>query len=289
MMDSILPTLSLEFFPPKTAEAQTKLWQVISTLSQYNPDFISITYGAGGGDRDSTTDFICRASQKMGLSTVAHLTCVGDSAQELSKILDHYQSQGITTILALRGDEPKGSPLEKKGDFHSGEEFVAFIRRHYPQFKIGVAAYPEGHPEAVDKKSDLTYFKKKVAAGADFAITQFFFDNHDYYQFANNCKNNGIEIPIIPGIMPVTGYKQLKKLSHLCGSTLPKWLCNELDTRKDDPKAMLDYGVDLAIKQSHDLLAKGVPGLHFFTMNQTTALIRILDKIAPANTVRALS
>jgi methylenetetrahydrofolate reductase (NADPH) len=272
-------TFSLEFFPPNTAQAEAKLWDVISKFSQYNPDFVSITYGAGGGNRESTVEFTCRVKQDTKLSTVAHLTCVGDNEEELSRILDRYQSRGITTILALRGDKPKDAPNNKKGVFPYADHFVSFIRNRYPDFKIGVAAYPEVHPEAKNRAEDLANFKKKVDAGADFAITQFFFENKDYHKFVSECQHQNIQIPIIPGIMPITDFKQINKLSKLCGSQLPEWISQKMEKLKNDPVAMLDFGIDVAAKQSQDLLDNGAPGLHFFTMNRTTAVLKILERI----------
>ncbi|MBF0444638.1 MAG: methylenetetrahydrofolate reductase [NAD(P)H] [Magnetococcales bacterium] len=272
-------TFSLEFFPPNTAEAEAKLWDVISKFSEYNPSFISITYGAGGGNRERTVEFTCRVKQDTKLSTVAHLTCVGDNEEELSRILDRYQSQGINTILALRGDIPKEAPKNKKGVFPYADHFVSFIHDRYPDFKIGVAAYPEVHPEAKDSATDMVNFKKKVDAGADFAITQFFFKNKDYHEFVAECRRQDINIPIIPGIMPITDFKQINKLSQLCGSQLPIWIAQKMEQLKDDPEAMLDFGIDVAAKQSQDLLDNGAPDLHFFTMNRTPAVLKILERI----------
>ncbi|MBF0193399.1 MAG: methylenetetrahydrofolate reductase [NAD(P)H] [Magnetococcales bacterium] len=273
-------TFSLEFFPPKNAQAEAKLWDVISKFSEYNPDFISITYGAGGGDRERTVEFTCRVKQDTNLSTVAHLTCVGDNEDELSQILDRYQTQGITTILALRGDIPKSAPEQKSGVFPYADHFVSFIRNRYPEFKIGVAAYPEVHPQAANREADLINFKKKVDAGADFAITQFFFDNKDYFEFISECKLKDIHIPIIPGIMPITDFKQINKLTQLCGSQLPMWLSKRLEELKDDPIAMQEFGIEVAAKQSQDLLDNGAPSLHFFTMNRTPAVLKILERIS---------
>ncbi|MBF0381011.1 MAG: methylenetetrahydrofolate reductase [NAD(P)H] [Magnetococcales bacterium] len=272
-------TISLEFFPPKNAEAESKLWDVISEFAEYNPDFISITYGAGGGDRERTVEFTCRVKQDTQLSTVAHLTCVGDNEDELAQILDRYRSQGITKILALRGDIPKNAPVKKSGVFPYANRFVTFIRENYPDFQIGVAAYPEVHPEAKNIEADILNFKKKVDAGANFAITQFFFENSDYYRFVEQCQKQGIKIPIIPGIMPITNFNQINKLSQLCGSQLPDWLAQELEKLKDDQDAMLDFGIEVATKQSQDLLDNGAPGLHFFTMNRTSAVLKIMQGI----------
>ncbi|MBF0296302.1 MAG: methylenetetrahydrofolate reductase [NAD(P)H] [Magnetococcales bacterium] len=276
------PTLSFEFFPPKKPEAEPLFWRTLERLSGYRPDFVSITCGAGGSRQTGSGELVRKVHEQTGLPAVAHITCVGASRPVLTEMLRFYQDCGIATILALRGDLPKHEPAGtlEQGAFRHAEPFVAFIREYFPAFRIGVAAYPEGHPETPDREQDQLHFRRKVEAGADFAVTQLFFDNDVYFRFTDDCRRKGVHVPIYPGIMPVTDFKQIARLSALCGSALPQWLTDRFAATQDDPEAMLRTGVSIAVEQCRDLLARGAPGLHFFTLNQSVAVPSILEELA---------
>ncbi|MEO5345455.1 MAG: methylenetetrahydrofolate reductase [NAD(P)H] [Magnetococcus sp. YQC-9] len=276
------PGLSFEFFPPRQPEGERLFWNSLEALIPYRPDFVSITCGAGGSRQSGSGELVSRVHERTGLHTVAHLTCVGASRAELTDMLRFYQECGIPSILALRGDPPRGEPpgALERGAFRYAEPFVAFIREYFPEFRLGVAAYPEGHPETSDKSRDELHFRRKVEAGADFAVTQFFFENEVYFRFVASCRDKGVNVPIYPGIMPVTDFKQIKRLSELCGSALPAWLIARYEAIRDDPERMMQTGVELAVAQCRDLLVRGAPGLHFFTLNQSAAVPRILSELA---------
>ncbi|MBF0438040.1 MAG: methylenetetrahydrofolate reductase [NAD(P)H] [Magnetococcales bacterium] len=277
------PSLSFEFFPPKHPDGEKGFWQTLETLIPYQPDFVSITCGAGGSRSGGSGELVRQVHEQTSLHTVAHMTCVGASRATLTEMLQFYQECGIPTILALRGDPPKNEPpgALERGAFRYAEPFVAYIREYFPQFRLGVAAYPEGHPETPDQAKDQLFFRRKVEAGADFAVTQFFFENDLYFRFVQECHEKGVHVPIYPGIMPVTDFKQLKRLSELCGSVLPAWLTSQFEEIRDDPEKMAQVGVQVAVAQCRDLLARGAPGLHFFTLNQSGAVPRILQELAP--------
>ncbi|MBF0214933.1 MAG: methylenetetrahydrofolate reductase [NAD(P)H], partial [Magnetococcales bacterium] len=275
------PALSFEFFPPRQAAGERLFWNTLETLIPYQPDFVSITCGAGGSRQSGSGELVKQVHEQTGLHTVAHLTCVGASRQSLTEMLRFYQECGIPSILALRGDPPQGAAPEvlEQGAFRHAEPFVAFIREYFPEFRIGVAAYPEGHPEIRDPERDQLHFRRKVEAGADFAVTQFFFDNEVYFRFVGSCRARGVHVPIYPGIMPITDFKPIKRLSELCGSALPEWLSARFEGIRDDPESMLQSGVELAVQQCRDLLLRGAPGLHFFTLNQSKAVPQILTQL----------
>lgn len=273
------PTLSFEFFPPKRPEAESIFWDTLERLIPYRPDFVSITCGAGGTRQDGSGKLVQQVYEKTQLNTVAHLTCVGASRATLTEMLQFYQDCGISTILALRGDAPRDDPgAMERGAFKNAEPFVAYIREYFPKFHIGVAAYPEGHPATPDQVQDQLFFRRKVEAGADFAVTQFFFDNDVYFRFVKECQGKGVHVPILPGIMPVTDFKQIKRLSELCGSVLPDALTKHYDIN-DSPEKMRQTGIRLAVEQCRDLLDRGATGLHFFTLNQSGAVPQILEQL----------
>jgi methylenetetrahydrofolate reductase (NADPH) len=274
-------TLSFEFFPPKTKEQEEKLFSVISELKKFSPDYVSVTYGALGAARERTLFWVKEIREKFGLEPVAHLTCVAANRDSILQQVEELGNIGVENILALRGDPPEGMarfvpPLD---GFHFAKELVAFIKKHYPQFCLGAAGYPEGHPESRDVKADVLYLKEKVDSGADYIVTQLFFDNAYYFYFIKRCEKAGISVPIIAGIMPITNYKLLQKMTKICGAAVPRELLTKLEKHKDDPNSVREIGIEQAVKQCSELKEAGVPGLHFFVMNQSGPITEILKQL----------
>ncbi len=275
-------SISFEFFPPKTEEAEISLFNTIQELKHINPTFVSVTYGAGGSTREKTRDIVKKIHEETNLTVMAHLTCVGHSNEEIKNILDDYKNIGIENILALRGDIPLNFERSKipldacKYAF----ELVSFIREIYKDyFCIAVASYPEGHPESPNLDRDLTNFKKKVEAGADFSITQMFFDNRYFYEFIERCEKLNIKIPIIPGIMPITNFNQISKFASLCGATIPENVVKIFEKYAANPEETKKIGIEFAIKQCEDLIKHNVKGLHFYTLNKSDATLKIYQGI----------
>ena len=267
-------TFSFEFFPPKTPEGVEKLRATRKQLAQLNPKFFSVTFGAGGSTRDRTLETV-REIQADGSEAAPHLSCIGSTEENIRDILTEYKSQGIRHLVALRGDLPSGSM--DAGAFNYANELVAFIRRETGDwFEIEVAAYPEVHPQARSYTEDLANFKRKVDAGANAAITQYFFNADAYFNFVEDARALGVAIPIVPGIMPIGNYVQLARFSDACGAEIPRWLRKKLETYGDDLPSLRAFGLDVITDMCDRLLAGGAPGLHFYTMNQagptTTAL-----------------
>ncbi|MCS6998339.1 MAG: methylenetetrahydrofolate reductase [NAD(P)H] [Aquificaceae bacterium] len=276
-------SISFEFFPPKTAEGEEELFQTIYSLQELAPAFVSVTYGAGGSTRERTKRVVKRIHEETKLTTMAHLTCIAHTKEELFNILKEYREIGIENILALRGDKPTGdfSPPQEACTY--AYQLVSFIREHFGGwFSVGVASYPEGHPESPNMDWEVKYFKKKVEAGADFSITQMFFDNRYYYEFVELCQRAGIDVPIIPGIMPITNFRQVQKFASMCGADIPQSLIERLEPYADNPEETLKIGVDFAIGQCLDLMEKGVPGLHFYTLNKSRATLMVYEGIKSA-------
>ncbi|HIE58428.1 MAG TPA: methylenetetrahydrofolate reductase [NAD(P)H] [Persephonella sp.] len=275
-------SISFEFFPPKTKDGEEALFKTIKELEHINPTFVSVTYGAGGSTRDRTRNIVKKIHERTSLTVMAHLTCIGHTKKELLEILQDYKNIGIQNILALRGDIPVNME-----NFHIPEdgckfanELVGLIRVEFNDwFSIGVATYPEGHPESPNLERDVYYFKKKVEAGADFAITQMFFDNRYFYDYLELCEKEGIDIPIIPGIMPITNFKQIRKFALMCGATIPEPLVKKLEKVQDKNEEVEKIGIEFAVKQCEDLLENGVKGLHFYTLNKSKATIEIYNQI----------
>lgn len=268
------PSISFEFFPPKSDEAGAQLERTIAELSALNPAFVSVTYGAGGSTREKTLEIVSRIRQHAGIEAMAHLTCVGATQKEIGAVVDRLARAGVTNILALRGDPPKGETTFSAvpGGFAYASELTAFIReRHGASLSVGGAAYPEKHVECANPAVDLKNLKRKVDAGVDFLITQLFFDNRRYWEFCAQARAAGIGVPIIPGIMPITNAAQVERFTVACGATLPFQLAAELDNRRADPQATLQLGVAHATAQCIDLLRGGAPGIHFYTLNRSTA------------------
>jgi methylenetetrahydrofolate reductase (NADH) len=277
------PVFSFEFFPPKTEEGERNLWNALEELKRDEPAFVSVTYGAGGSTRDRTIGIVKRIKSEIGLEAMAHFTCVGATTDQLRGTLDEMRAAGVENVLALRGDPPDGETEWKKteGGLAYSTELAQLIATDY-DFAIGAACFPEVHPEAVDLESDLAFLKKKVEAGARFLITQLFFDNELYFDFVREARAAGIDVPIVPGIMPVTGYAQIKRFTERCGASLPDRYERELAARADDPDAVKDLGVAYATLQCSDLLARGAPGIHFYTLNKSPATRSILAALRAA-------
>jgi methylenetetrahydrofolate reductase (NADH) len=280
LLDEIRPSFSFEFFPPKNIEGFENLFATIRQLESCQPTYVSVTFGAGGSTRAQTIDLVGRIKNEIGLESMAHLTCVGSSREELRSILDTLQEKGIQNILALRGDPPQGQEKFEKPEngFAYANELVEFIRKHY-NFCVGVAGYPEGHVECPDKNIDLENLKRKVDAGADFIVTQLFFDNRFYFDFVQRAQKAGINIPIIPGIMPILNVKQTQRFTKMCGSTIPKALMKQLESSQDDPDAVRKIGIEHATVQCELLLQEEAPGIHFYTLNRSNATMKILESL----------
>jgi methylenetetrahydrofolate reductase (NADPH) len=275
------PVFSFEFFPPKDDAGEAKLRAALSELRDLAPAFASVTYGAGGSTRDRTLEITKWLKADLGIEAMAHLTCVGASADELRGTLTRLEAGGIENVLALRGDPPVGQTRwepHPEGLRYS-VELIDLIRGEFPGFGIGAAAFPEVHPEAADPLSDLQHLKAKVDHGAGFLITQLFLDNEAYFRFVDAARFAGIEVPILPGIMPITSYAQIKRISELGGGTVPPALLAELEKRADDPESVADLGVSYATLQCADLLANGAPGIHFYTLNRSPATRAILTAL----------
>ena len=264
-------TFSFEFFPPKTDEGYHNLLKTIATLSLLKPDFMTCTYGAGGGSRDKTFDIVEHIQKKHGIISVAHLTCVLHTRDEMKSILENIKSRGIQNVLALRGDppldQPDWQPNEKNLKYSS--ELCAFIRKHFGDyFGIGVAGFPEGHLLCRDRERDVQYLKLKIDSGADFVITQLFFNNQDYFDYIQRLKKIGVTNRIIPGILPITDYQKLLRFADLCGATITEDIKKIFEPIQHDPQKTLEAGIQFAIRQCRELLDGGAPGLHFYCLNK---------------------
>lgn len=274
------PTLSFEFFPPKDEIGFWDLYRTIESLKPLGPDYISVTYGAGGSTRRKTVDLVARIKGDLGVEAMAHMTCVGSTRDDIAQVLDELSQKKLENVLALRGDPPKGESafIPTRGGFSHANELVAFIRERY-RFCIGAACYPEGHPEAPDLDRDLANLKRKVEAGADFLITQLFFENADFYRFRERAEQAGIAVPILAGIMPILGVAQIKRFTQMCGARIPKDLLTRVEAVEDDVEAVRHIGTFHATQQVRDLIHQGVAGIHFYTLNRSTATRAIFQYI----------
>src|SRR5208283_2565754 len=274
------PIFSFEFFPPKTEEGRTELFEALKKVKTLNPGYISVTYGAGGGTRDKTIEIVEQAKNILGLESMAHLTCVGHSKEEIKKILDELQTSGIENVVALRGDPPKGETSFKPNPhgFKYANELTEFIRGSY-SFCIAVAGYPEGHIESPNKEIDWYYLSQKVKAGADFIITQLFFDNQHFFTFEKRIREKGVTVPIIPGIMPITNYHQILRFTQMCGAKIPQKIIRELQPIQNQTVEVQRYGIEYATSQCRELIAHGVPGIHFYTLNKSHASQEIIKRL----------
>jgi methylenetetrahydrofolate reductase (NADPH) len=275
------PCFSFEFFPPKTDEGTANLLKTLEDLAPLEPGFVSVTYGAGGSTRDKTVELVTRIKQSTGIEAMAHLTCVGHTREELRDILGRLAAAKIDNVLPLRGDPPQGQKefIPAEGGFSHATELVQFIRDEDFNFCLGGACYPEGHVETASRDDDLRHLKAKVDAGLDFLITQLFFDNAFYFDFVERARRAGINIPIVPGIMPITNYEQVQRFTRMCGATVPMRLGLQLERVKDQPDAVVQLGVAHATVQCMELLARGVPGIHFYTLNKSPATRMIVGAL----------
>ena len=273
-------TISFEFFPPRNAEAIPGVLHTVAELTAYSPDFISVTYGAGGSTRQFTEEITISAKESTGVEVMAHLTCAGQTVDELDDVLRRLESAGIENVIALRGDPPRGERefTVTEGGFSHASELVTHIKGNY-EFGIAAACYPEGHTEAESLQQDLEYAKLKVDNGAEFLITQLFFDNNDYFDFAERAAAAGIDAPVVPGILPVLSGPQIRRFTSLCGSKIPADLDAELDRLGDDDDSVRELGVEYAARQVRELWDAGVPGVHFYVLNRSYSVSRILDRL----------
>ncbi|MEI7035775.1 methylenetetrahydrofolate reductase [NAD(P)H] [Fulvimonas yonginensis] len=273
-----MPAISFEFFPPKTDEQRTQLDRAAQALKAYAPDYVSVTFGAGGSTLSYTGDTVARLHRTHGLEVAPHLSCMGGTRAEIAELLDGYRAAGYRRIVALRGDLPSG--MASPGDFRYAAELVAFIReRTGDHFHIEVAAYPETHPQAEDALRDLQHFKAKVDAGANGAITQYFFNPDAYFRFVDDVRRLGVGVPIVPGIMPITNFSQLKRFSDACGAEIPRWIAKRMQAHGDDAEAIRALGAEVVAQLCRRLLEGGAPGLHFYTLNRARATRAVLAQL----------
>jgi methylenetetrahydrofolate reductase (NADPH) len=274
-----LPAFSFEFFPPKDQEGVERLFETISQLAPYEPAYVSVTYGAGGSTRRLTVELVRRIKQEVGIEAMAHLTCVGATSHDLASVLDELRESGIDNVIALRGDPPKGATgfVKQEGGFGYASELIAFIRSRW-DFCLAGACYPQKHPESSDADADLAHLAEKVRAGAEVLISQLFFDNDDYFRFVARARQAGISVPIIPGIWPITNLAQIKRITGMCGATIPADLLAKLEAA-GEPSRVQAVGVEHAYRQCRELVERGAPGIHFYTLNRSPATREILDRL----------
>ncbi|MBA1233192.1 methylenetetrahydrofolate reductase [NAD(P)H] [Pseudomonas stutzeri] len=273
------PSISFEFFPTKTEAGHEKLLATARRLAEYKPDFFSCTYGAGGSTRDRTLNTVLQLDGEVKVPTAPHLSCVGDSKQELRELLNLYKNAGIKRIVALRGDLPSGMGMAS-GELRYANELVEFIRAETgDHFHIEIAAYPEMHPQARNFEDDLANFVRKARAGASSAITQYFFNADCYFYFVERVRKLGVETPIVPGIMPITNYSKLARFSDACGAEIPRWVRKQLESYGDDMDSIQAFGTQVISEMCEKLLAGGAPGLHFYTLNQAEPSLAIWDNL----------
>jgi methylenetetrahydrofolate reductase (NADPH) len=275
------PAYSFEFFPPKTEKGVENLKAVRAQLARLKPRFFSVTFGAGGSTRDRTYETVVDI-QNNGSTAAPHISCIASSKAEIDELLQKYKAAGINHLVALRGDMPSGA--YERGDFRYANELVAYIRKTTGKhFFIEVAAYPEFHPQAADAEADLDNFVRKVESGADSAITQYFYNIDSYFHFVDRCTTAGIDIPIVPGIMPITNYENLARFSDRCGAEIPRWIRKQLEAYQNDKESLLAFGIEVVTNLCDQLLSAGAPGLHFYTMNQAEPTVTIWHNLGLSN------
>ncbi len=274
--------LSFELFPPKTAAGDDELLANIAELMAFRPSYVTCTYGAGGSTRTKTLDVVERVAKQFGCPVASHLTCVGSTCDDLRDYLREAQARGVSAIVALRGDPPRGETAFQAvvGGLRYANELVELVRAEFPEFGIAVAGYPEKHLEAPSLDADLANLKRKVEAGADVVLTQLFYENADFFRFADRCTALGISAPIVPGLLPVTNLKQIQRITSLCGAKLPPAFTAALERCGDDAAAQFEVGVEFATRQLEELLQAGVPGVHFYVLNKSQATSRVLEGLS---------
>lgn len=274
-----MPAISFEFFPPKTDEQRAQLDRAAKELKTLKPEYVSVTFGAGGSTLSYTGDTVAHLHRQHGLDVAPHLSCMGGTRAEIAALLDSYRAAGYRRLVALRGDLPSG--MATPGDFRYAAELVRFIREHSgDHFHIEVAAYPEMHPQAEDVHTDLRHFKAKIDAGADGAITQYFFNADAYFRFVDDVRRLGVSVPVVPGIMPISNYAQLKRFSDACGAEIPRWISKRMQAYYDDADAIRTMGTEVVAQLCRRLLEGGAPGLHFYTLNRSKATRAVLDQLS---------
>jgi methylenetetrahydrofolate reductase (NADPH) len=273
--------LSFELFPPKSPESEAGMWQTVDDLMAFEPALITCTYGAGGSTRGTTLDVLKGLRARHDIPVASHLTCVGSSVNELRDYLREAASLGVAAIVALRGDPPKGetSFTPVSGGLRYASELVAVIRKEFPEFGLLVAGYPETHQEATSPDADLDNLKRKCDAGGEVIVTQLFYDNDDLFRFRDRCAAVGITAPVVPGVMPVTNYAQVRRIASLCKARLPQTFTRPFEAAGDDEAAQFEVGVDFAARQVEELIAGGVPGIHFYVLNKSPATVRVLEHV----------
>ncbi len=280
ILNSKKTVISFEFFPPKTEKGELELFDNILSLKKLKPDFVSVTYGAGGSTREKTNELAVKIS-KEDINVMIHTTSIMHTKNQMKEMIRTYKDEGIDNLLALRGDSPQGMNLDySKQEMVHAVDLINLIKSEFgSHFSIGGAAFPEGHLESKDKEKEMEYFKLKQDTGMEFAITQLFFDNSYYYDFLDRTEKKGVNIPIIPGIMPITNYQQIEKFIAMCGATVPKELIEKLERVKENREESEKIGIEYAVKQCEDLMKNGVKGLHFYTLNKSKATIKIYENL----------
>ena len=278
------PTLSFELFPPKTAASEEVMYASVGELMEFAPDMITCTYGAGGSTQTKTLEILREVKSRFNVRVASHLTCVGSTVDQLRTYLQQAIDQGVEGIVALRGDPPQGSTTftAVAGGLRWASDLVHLIHSEFPKLGIAVAGYPETHQEAISPQADLDNLKRKVDLGGDCVITQLFYDNEDFFRFRDRCDAMGIKVPLIPGILPVTNFGQIQRIASLCKARLPEEFVSRL-SEKEDPQWHFEVGVEFATRQVEQLLASGVPGMHFYVLNKSQATLRVLRQVWPSN------
>ena len=273
--------LSFELFPPKTPESEAAMWRTVDDLMEFEPSLITCTYGAGGSTRGTTLDVLKGVLARHDLPVASHLTCVGSTIDDLRAYMREAADAGVTAIVALRGDPPKGETAfhQAEGGLRYASELVALIKEEFPEFGVLVAGYPETHQEAMSPEADLENLRRKCAAGGDVVVTQLFYDNADFFRFRDRCEELGITAPIVPGVMPVTNYAQIRRIATLCKARLPDSFTRAFEAAADDEAAQFEAGVEFATRQVRELLDAGVPGIHFYVLNKSPATVRVLTNV----------
>lgn len=279
-LNTSTPVFSFEFFPPKDSDGFATLFETIARLKASAPAYVSVTYGAGGSTRAKTVDLVGNIKNKIGIESMAHLTCVGHDQEEIRSVLESLAARNIENVLALRGDPPQGEKafVKTEGGFEYANELVSFVKKNF-SFCIGAACYPEGHVECPDLDRDIENLQRKVDSGVDFLITQLFFDNRYYFDFMDKVQKKNIKVPVIPGIMPILNFKQIQRFTKMCGAHLSESLISKFEGAQDDIEKVRQVGIDHATEQCRELLKNKVPGIHFYTLNRSRATLAILEEL----------